>query len=289
MERFKPMNVLILLVAVSVPDPDNAGWAGGPAELRPKAAETPKVVGPKAVDPFAKTPLSSRFRFATDPQDRDGEGDASPAPPSGLRPRRVLPDAEGNYSYTTSKGVVIERRVDENGNVQIDFPGGDPAKFSEPTVYERAKERLKAVSALAPVTPAAPVAAPVATPVAPMPPASSLGGPAQYAPAYAPAVPAPLPTWQPLASSPGYEAYGTVGADGVWRYEPGSVRPMGGWAAQANVSMAPVAPAVSYAPPAYYSAPASACGPYGCNVSGGPVGGFGPRGGLLGFGVLGRR
>jgi hypothetical protein len=283
------MNVLILLVAVSVPDPDNAGWAGGAAEPRPKAAEAPKVVGPKAVDPFAKTPLSSRFRFATDPQDRDGEGGASSAPPSGLRPRRVLPDAEGNYSYTTSKGVAIERRVDENGNVQIDFPGGDPAKFSEPkdfaspTVYERAKARLQAASALAPTSLGGPA------------PAMAAPAPAQYAPAYAPPAPvqaAPASSWQPLASSPGYEAWGTVGPDGVWRYEPGSVRPMAGWAAQAQVQ--PVvsysAPAMSYAPPAYYSAPASSpCGPYGCSVSGGPVGGFGPRGGLLGFGVLGRR
>jgi hypothetical protein len=172
--------------------------------------------------------------------------------------------------------------VDENGNVQIDFAGGDPSKFSEPTVYERAKARLQAASALTPVTAVAPA----------MPPASSLGGPA-YAPApavqssaYAP--PAPLPTWQPLAASPGYEAYGTVGPDGIWRYESGSVRPMGGWAAQAQVQ--PAVAAVNYAPPAYYSAPASACGPYGCSVSGGPVGGFGPRGGgVLGFGVFGRR
>jgi hypothetical protein len=256
------MNVLILLVAVSVPDPDNAGWAGGAAEPRPKAAEAPKVVGPKAVDPFAKTPLSSRFRFATDPQDRDGEGGASSAPPSGLRPRRVLPDAEGNYSYTTSKGVAIERRVDENGNVQIDFPGGDPAKFSEPTVYERAKARLQAASALAPTSLGGPA------------PAMAAPAPAQYAPAYAPPAPvqaAPASSWQPLASSPGYEAWGTVGPDGVWRYEPGSVRPMAGWAAQAQVQ--PVvsysAPAMSYAPPAYYSAPASSpCGPYGCALPG---------------------
>jgi hypothetical protein len=211
------------------------------------------------------------------------------APPSGLS------------VFTTSKGVALERRVDASGNVQIDFPGGDPAKFSEPTVYERAKARLQAVSALAPVAPVSAPMASVATPaVAPMPPALSLGGPAQYAPAYAPPAPAPLPTWQPLAASPGYEAYGTVGADGVWRYEPSSVRPMGGWVAQAQVqpavsysapAMSYAPPAVSYALPAYYSAPASSpCGPYGCNVSGGPVGGFGPRGGgVLGFGVFGRR
>jgi hypothetical protein len=224
--------------------------------------------------------------------------DSWPVVPAPYR-HKVPPDAAGRYTYTTSKGVAIERRVDENGNVQIDFPGGDPAKFSEPTVYERAKARLQAASALAPVTPAAPVA----PAVAPMPPASSLGGPAQYAPAYAPPVPvqaAPASSWQPLTSSPGYEAWGTVGADGVWRYEPGSVRPTGGgWGAQAQVQPAVSysAPAMSYAPPAVSYAPpvysmgggASACGPYGCNVSGGPVGGFGPRGGLLGFGVLGRR
>jgi hypothetical protein len=214
--------------------------------------------------------------------------DSWPVVPAPYR-HKVPPDAAGRYTYTTSKGVAIERRVDENGNVQIDFPGGDPAKFSEPTVYERAKARLQAASALAPVTPAAPVA----PAVAPMPPASSLGGPAQYAPATAAPAPAPLPTWQPLAASPGYEAWGTVGADGVWRYEPSSVRPMGGgWVVQAQVQSAVnyAPPAVSYSAPAYYSAPASSpCGPYGCNVSGGPVGGFGPRGGLLGFGVLGRR
>jgi hypothetical protein len=201
------------------------------------------------------------------------EGERPSAAPA---PRAAAPS--GLSVFTTSKGVVLERRVDASGNVQIDFPGGDPAKFSEPTVYERAKARLQAASALAP---------------------TSLGGPAQYAPAYAPAVqppaqyapayapamtpaPAPLPTWQPLAASPGYEAYGTVGADGVWRYEPGSVRPTGGWVAQAQVQ-----PAVSYALPAV-SYGASACGPYGCSVSGGPVGGFG-RGGVLGFGVFGRR
>jgi hypothetical protein len=204
--------------------------------------------------------------------------DSWPVVPAPYR-HKVPPDAEGKYTYTTSKGVALERRVDASGNVQIDFPGGDPAKFSEPTVYERAKARLQAASALASPL-AAPVAAPVA-PMPPMPPASSLGGPA-YAP------PAPLSTWQPLASSPGYEAWGTVGADGIWRYEPSSVRPMAGWAAQSASVYA--APAVSYAPPAYYSAPMSSpCGPYGCNVSGGPVGGFGPRGGLLGFGVFGRR
>jgi hypothetical protein len=184
------------------------------------------------------------------------------APPSGLS------------VFTTSKGVALERRVDASGNVQIDFPGGDPAKFSEPTVYERAKARLQAASALAPTSLGGPA------------PAMAAPAPAQYAPAYAPPVPAPAPlsTWQPLAASPGYEAWGTVGADGIWRYEPGSVRPMGGWGAQANVL---TAPAVSYAPPAV-SYGASACGPYGCGVSGGPVGGFG-RSGLLGFGVLGRR
>jgi hypothetical protein len=184
--------------------------------------------------------------------------DAWPVVPAPYR-HKVPPDAEGKYTYTTSKGVALERRVDASGNVQIDFPGGDPAKFSEPTVYERAKARLQAASALAPTS-----VAPVAAPVAPMPPASSLGGPAQYAPATAAPAPAPLPTWQPLASSPGYEAWGTVGADGVWRYEPGSVRPMGGWAAQANV---PAAPAVNYAPPVM-SYGASACGPYGCGVPG---------------------
>jgi hypothetical protein len=208
--------------------------------------------------------------------------DSWPVVPAPYR-HKVPPDAEGKYTYTTSKGVALERRVDASGNVQIDFPGGDPAKFSEPTVYERAKARLQAASALASPL-AAPVAAPVA-PMPPMPPASSLGGPA-YAP------PAPLSTWQPLASSPGYEAWGTVGADGIWRYEPGSVRPMGGWAVQGQVqpavSYAP--PAVSYAPPVYsMGGGTSACGPYGCGVSGGPVGGFGPRGGLFGFGVLGRR
>jgi hypothetical protein len=208
--------------------------------------------------------------------------DAWPVVPAPYR-HKVPPDAEGKYTYTTSKGVAIERRVDENGNVQIDFPGGDPAKFSEPTVYERAKARLQAASALAPTSLGGPA------------PAMAAPAPAQYAPAYAPPAPvqaAPASSWQPLASSPGYEAWGTVGPDGVWRYEPGSVRPMAGWAAQAQVQ--PVvsysAPAMSYAPPAYYSAPASSpCGPYGCSVSGGPVGGFGPRGGLLGFGVLGRR
>jgi hypothetical protein len=217
------------------------------------------------------------------------------APPSGLS------------VFTTSKGVALERRVDPSGNVQIDFPGGDPAKFSEPTVYERAKERLKAASALAPAM------APVAPAVPATAPASSLGGPAPamgpatQPPAYvssAPApAPAPLPTWQPLAASPGYEAYGTVGPDGTWYYDPASVRPVAGWVAQ--VQPAPVnysAPAMSYAPPtvtyvppSYYAAPASSpCGPYGCSVSGGPVGGFygasGPRGGgVLGFGVFGRR
>jgi hypothetical protein len=219
--------------------------------------------------------------------------DSWPVVPAPYR-HKVPPDAEGKYTYTTSKGVALERRVDASGNVQIDFPGGDPAKFSEPTVYERAKARLQAASALAPVAPVASATSAMAS-VAPMPPASSLGGPAQYAPAYAPAMtpaPAPLPTWQPLASSPGYEAWGTVGPDGIWRYEPGSVRPMGGWAVQGQVqpavSYAP--PAVSYAPPVYsMGGGTSACGPYGCGVSGGPVGGFGPRGGLFGFGVLGRR
>jgi hypothetical protein len=187
---------------------------------------------------------------------------AAPAP----APRAAAPS--GLSVFTTSKGVALERRVDASGNVQIDFPGGDPKDFSSPTVYERAKARLQAASALAPATMAASVA-PVAS-VAPMPPASSLGGPAQYAPATAAPAPAPLPTWQPLASSPGYEAYGTVGADGIWRYEPATVRPMAGWAAQAQVQ-----PAVNYAPPTYYSAPASACGPYGCNVSGGRPGLFG--------------
>jgi hypothetical protein len=225
--------------------------------------------------------------------------DSWPVVPAPYR-HKVPPDAAGRYTYTTSKGVAIERRVDENGNVQIDFARGDPKDFSSPTVYERAKARLQAASALAPAASVTPMASAVH-----MPPASSLGGPAQYAPAYAPAyappvpvqaAPAPLPTWQPLAASPGYEAYGTVGADGIWRYEPGSVRPMGGgWVAPAQVQ-----PAVNYAPPVYAPpvsyAPsvgtfgASACGPYGCNVSGGPVGGFGFRGGgVLGFGVFGRR
>jgi hypothetical protein len=182
--------------------------------------------------------------------------------------------------FTTSKGVELQRRVDASGNVQIDFPGGDPAKFSEPTVYERAKARLQAASALAPTSLGGPA------------PAMAAPAPAQYAPAYAPPAPTPLPTWQPLAASPGYEAYGTVGPDGIWRYEPGSVRPMAGWAAQAQVQPAVnyAPPAVSYAPPVYsIGGGGSACGPYGCNVSGGPVGGFGSRGGLLGFGVLGRR
>jgi hypothetical protein len=195
--------------------------------------------------------------------------------------------------FTTSKGVALERRVDPSGNVQIDFPGGDPKDFASPTVYERAKARLQAASALAPATPVA-VPAPVAPAVAPV------AQPPAYVPAYAPPVPvqsAPLPTWQPLSASPGYEAYGSVGPDGTWYYDPATVRPIGGgWAAQ--VQPAPVnysAPAVSYAAPAYYTAPASSpCGPYGCSVSGGPVGGFygasGPRGGgVLGFGVFGRR
>jgi hypothetical protein len=184
-------------------------------------------------------------------------------------PRAAAPS--GLSVFTTSKGVALERRVDASGNVQIDFPGGDPAKFSEPTVYERAKARLQAASALAPVAPAvAPMASEAAPAPAPVAPASSLGGPVQNAPAYVPPVPAPapLPTWQPLAASPGYEAYGTVGPDGIWRYEPGSVRPMGGWAAQP----APVnysAPAVFYAAPVYsMGGGASACGPYGCSVSG---------------------
>jgi hypothetical protein len=200
--------------------------------------------------------------------------DSWPVVPAPYR-HKVPPDAAGRYTYTTSKGVAIERRVDASGNVQIDFPGGDPKDFSSPTVYERAKARLQAASTLAPVAPA------VTSAVAPaMPPASSLGGPAQYAPAYAPAMtpaPAPLPTWQPLSASPGYEAYGTVGPDGIWRYEPSSVRPMAGWAAQAQVQPAVnyAPPAVSYAPQAYYAAPASACGPYGCNVNGGRPGLFG--------------
>jgi hypothetical protein len=230
-----------------------------------------------------------------------------PSVASAPAPRAATPS--GLSVFTTSKGVVLERRVDASGNVQIDFPGGDPKDFSSPTVYERAKERLKAASALAPATPMAPVAVPAS--VAPVAPASSLGGPAPvtavqppaYAPpAYAPPAPAPLPTWQALAASPGYEAFGSVGPDGTWYYDPASVRPVGGgWVAQAQpapvnysapvVSYAP--PAVSYAAPSYYAAPASsACGPYGCSVSGGPVGGFYGgfgRGGVLGFGVFGRR
>jgi hypothetical protein len=220
----------------------------------------------------------------------EGERPSVAPAPVPVASRAAAPS--GLSVFTTSKGVALERRVDASGNVQIDFAGGDPSKFSEPTVYERAKARLQAASALAPAPVVTPVATPMA-PVTPMPSASSLGGPA-YAP------PAPLPTWQPLAASPGYEAFGTVGPDGVWRYEMSSVRPMGGgWGAQGQVqpavNYAPPAttyapPAVSYVPPAYYAAPAlSPCGPYGCNVSGGPVGGFGPRGGLLGFGVLGRR
>jgi hypothetical protein len=196
------------------------------------------------------------------------EGERPSAAPA---PRAAAPS--GLSVFTTSKGVVLERRVDASGNVQIDFPGGDPAKFSEPTVYERAKARLQAASALAPVASVTPA-------VAPMPPTSSLGGPAQYAPAYAPPVPvqaAPASSWQPLASSPGYEAYGTVGADGVWRYEPATVRPLGGgWGAQAQAQVQPAVtavnyapPAVSYVPPAYYAAPVSSpCGPYGCPLPG---------------------
>jgi hypothetical protein len=206
-----------------------------------------------------------------------------PSVASAPAPRAAAPS--GLSIFTTSKGVALERRVDASGNVQIDFPGGDPKDFASPTVYERAKARLQAVSALAPTSLGGPA------------PAMAAPAPAQYAPAYAPPVSvqsASASSWQPLTSSLGYEAWGTVGADGVWRYEPSSIRPMAGWAAQP----APVnysAPAVSYAPPVYsMGGGVSACGPYGCNVGGGPVGGFyggfGPRGGgVLGFGVFGRR
>jgi hypothetical protein len=275
----------IVMFALAILASDNRGLMGGDEDESTKTAPA-SASAPVPSVRFAKTPLGWKYR-SFDVEDATGTAGreeqatppSSPAPSSGLRPRRVLPDAEGNYSYTTSKGVAIERRVDENGNVQIDFAGGDPKDFSSPTVYERAKARLQAASALAPV----------AAPVTPAAPAASLGGPA---PAYAPPAPTPLPTWQPLAASPGYEAYGTVGPDGIWRYEPGSVRPMAGWAAQAQVQPAVnyAPPAVSYAPPVYsIGGGGSACGPYGCNVSGGPVGGFGSRGGLLGFGVLGRR
>jgi hypothetical protein len=203
-----------------------------------------------------------------------------PSVASAPAPRAAAPS--GLSVFTTSKGVELQRRVDSSSNVQIDFPGGDPSKFSEPTVYERAKERLKAASALAPAMMAAPVA-----PVAPIASASSLGGsapamgsapatqPPAYAPAYAP--PAPASSWQPLASSPGYEAFGSVGPDGTWYYDPATVRPVAGWVAQAQpapvnysapaVSYAP--PTVSYAPPVNYSAPVSSpCGPYGCALPG---------------------
>jgi hypothetical protein len=227
-------------------------WTYDSAE--PSAAKAPAPSSaPAEPSPFTSRDLPKSWRKAIyqEPDEVTPPPVPAPAPPAGLS------------VFTTSKGVEVQRRVDASGNVQIDFPGGDPAKFSEPTVYERAKERLKAASALAPVTPAAPASS-LGGP-AQYAPAAAVQPPAQYAPAYAPPAPASASFWQPLAASPGYEAWGTVGADGVWRYEPGSVRPMGGgWAAQAQVQ-----PAVNYAPPVYpMGGGASACGPYGCSVSG---------------------
>jgi hypothetical protein len=249
----------IILAVVSL----GQHWTYDSAE--PSASPVVKVPAPSSAPaaPFTSRDLPKSWKKAIYQEPDEVTTPPAPAPSSGLS------------VFTTSKGVEVQRRVDSQGNVQIDFPGGDPKDFASPTVYERAKERLQAASALAPATLATPVAVPASVapvaPATPMPPASSLGGPAPASaaqpPAYAPPVPVQAASsWQPLSASPGYEAYGTVGPDGVWRYDPATVRPMAGWAAQGQVQ-----PAVSYAPPAYYSAPASSpCGPYGCSIGGGP-------------------